>query len=118
MASQQLVQGRIIWASLPDPEGKNRKDRPAVILTRTDELQSNEPFVVVAATTTFREPLPPSSVKLPWHPRGAVRTRLRKPTVAVCNWLITIREQDILDFGGIVPADVMMKIVTQAASPG
>lgn len=106
-----LEQGRIVWAEVLSPDGETRKCRPAVVVTATNEIVPGKPFVVVAATTRINEPLPEEYVDLPWHPRGAVRTKLRKRTAAVCNWLLTITEGDVREFGGIVPPDTMTEIV-------
>jgi mRNA-degrading endonuclease toxin of MazEF toxin-antitoxin module len=35
----QPCHGRIVWVELPDPQGRNPKRRPAVILTPTEEIQ-------------------------------------------------------------------------------
>jgi hypothetical protein len=106
-----LEQGRIVWAEILSPDGKKRKRRPAVVLTTTSEILPGQPFVVVAVTTQFTDPLPPDHVRLPWHPLGKVRTRLRKPTAAVCSWLAEIMEGDVRQIGGVVPPQAMLEIV-------
>lgn len=108
---QQIEQGRIVWAVLPSSDRKSQKHRPAVILTSTRDIVPGEPLVAVALSTTFDEPLGPECVRLPWNRSGAVRTRLRKPTVAVCNWLVELDAEDIEQFGGIVPVKEMREIV-------
>jgi hypothetical protein len=106
-----LEQGRIVWAELTSSDGAKTKCRPAVVVTSTSEIKPGQPFVVVAATTTFTEPLPDDHVRLPWHPQGKVRTRLHHATVAVCSWMCILREDDILHYGGIVPPKAMAQIL-------
>ena len=106
-----LEQGRIIWAELPSSDGTSKKRRPAVVITPTKELISGKPFFVVTATTKFTEPLPRDQLPLPWQREGKVRTQLRQPTVAVCNWVTSILEADVLQFGGVVPPKVMVEIL-------
>ena len=110
----KLEQGRIVWAELPSSDGRSRKRRPAVILTRTDEIRPNVPFVAVAITTTFPDSPPGDHVLLPWHPTGAVRTRLNRPCAAACSWLVRITESDVVRVGGIVPPELMRTIVERA----
>ena len=105
-----LEQGRIVWAELPSSDGTQMKRRPAVVVTPTIELAPGAPFMVVAATTKFTEPLPSDHVLLPWHSAGKVRTQLRQPTAVVCTWLFAIQETDIHKFGGVVPPKVMLEI--------
>lgn len=112
----RLEQGRIVWARVSSPKGGECKQRPLVILTATAEITPNVPFVAVAGTTQVSKPLPPDRVHLPWHPTGNVRTRLRKPTVVVCDWLVELRVEDVIATGGIVPPTelgVILSKVTQ-----
>lgn len=104
----RLEQGRIVWAEVLAPDG-TRKCRPAVIITASAEISSTEPFVVAAATTSFGEPLPSGYVKLPWHPKGQVRTKLRKPTAVVCHWLVEITANDVKSVAGVVPPEEMLE---------
>lgn len=106
-----LEYGRIIWAELPSSDGKTKKRRPAVVVTPTTEIVAGEPIDVVTATTKFSTPLPDDQVHLPWQREGKVRTQLRQPTVAVCSWACEILESDVLQYGGVVPPNVMLAII-------
>ena len=106
-----LEQGRIIWAELPSSDGTSKKRRPAVVITPTGEIVVGVPFQIVAATTKFTEPLPDDQVHLPWQRDGKVRTQLRQPTVVVCSWACEILESDVLQYGGIVPPNVLLEII-------
>jgi hypothetical protein len=35
-----IAQGRIVWVTIPDPQGGNAKSRPAVVVTSTHEIDS------------------------------------------------------------------------------
>lgn len=47
----QLCRGRIVWVELLDPQGHNRKCRPAVVVTPDEEIQPDGEVCVVAITT-------------------------------------------------------------------
>jgi mRNA-degrading endonuclease toxin of MazEF toxin-antitoxin module len=109
---QSLQQGQVVWVELVDPSGRNAKCRPAVILTGTEEILPGQQIVGVAVTTRIIDPLPTHYILLPWHPGGNVRTRLRRKCFAICDWLVTFSETDVQKTGGIVPTDVMVRIMT------
>jgi mRNA-degrading endonuclease toxin of MazEF toxin-antitoxin module len=106
-----LQQGRIIWATICDPNGKNPKERPAVIVTATAELRADGPIVVVAITSRLKDPLSPDHVELPWQRGGHPRTGLKKRCAALCAWLIVIRPSDITEYAGVVPESKMRAIL-------
>ncbi len=108
---EPLQQGRIVWAELLDPAGRNPKLRPAVIVSRTEDVQSGQPFVAAAVTSTLLEPLSPAMVELPWHPKGHPRTRLNRRCAVVCNWLVEISGNQVRDTAGIVPESWMLEIL-------
>jgi len=109
-----IVQGRVVWALLTSPDGKTTKRRPAVVLTSTEEIKDDEPFAVVVGSTRIDDPLPPNKVMLPWNREGTTKSRLRKPTVVVCDWLCSIRKQDVVEFGGVLPAKLMVEIAKRS----
>ena len=106
-----LSQGRIILAKVADPQGGNTKIRPLVVITATSEIYASDSFVAVAITGTFSEPLAWDKVKLPWHPRGLARTKLRKECVAVCSWTCEIRHSDVDELKGTVPSAELREII-------
>ncbi|HEV3024802.1 MAG TPA: type II toxin-antitoxin system PemK/MazF family toxin [Pirellulales bacterium] len=113
--TQRLATGRIVWVEIADSNGI-RKQRPAVIVSPTDQLKPARPFDVVAVTTRLAEPLPEDHVLLPWHPKGHPRTRLNRRCAAVCTWLAQIVDSDIRDVAGIVPSPIMVTILAKVAS--
>ena len=106
-----LRRGEIVLAEVTDPQGQNRKPRPLVILTPTEEIREGEHFVAVAVSSTFPHPVPDDCVELPYHPAGQARTRLRKPSVAVCSWLVPLTHTDVIRPIGWVPDQQMLAIL-------
>jgi mRNA-degrading endonuclease toxin of MazEF toxin-antitoxin module len=47
----QLCRGRIIWVELLDPQGSNRKCRPAVVMTPDADVRDDGEVLVVAIST-------------------------------------------------------------------
>lgn len=107
-----LCQGRIVWAPAADPNGHNRYARPNIVLTRDDEIESGEIYGVVASHTAANvRPRPDEFIPIPWHPEGRVRTQLRKETVAVCTWVVSIQGDEIESYGGVVPPQTLLRIL-------
>jgi mRNA-degrading endonuclease toxin of MazEF toxin-antitoxin module len=104
--------GSIVRAKVLDPQGQNEKNRPLVIVSRTEEIRPGEPLYCVAVTSTFSKPLEESAVALPYHPNGHPRTGLKKKCVASCKWLIEIQEANIEKIIGRVP-DSEMSLIRQ-----
>jgi len=107
----QLQQGRIVWIRANDPKGVNAKERPAVVITATEEILPAESFVAVAITTQLPDPLPASYVELPWHRNKHPRTGLKKRCAAKCDWLVELFESDIIGFAGVVPTAKLLEII-------
>jgi mRNA-degrading endonuclease toxin of MazEF toxin-antitoxin module len=109
----KLQQGSIIWAVIPDPNGENPKERPAVVVTATEAIQPESPIAVVAVTGTLPKPLPEEYVELPWHRAGHPVTALKKRCAALCRWILSLRQDDIKECAGVVPTGKMVEIMTQ-----
>ena len=66
-------------AALDDPRGRNPKDRPAVVVTPTDEIDETGSVETVAITTILPDPSTDDHVLLPWqrpdHPRAGLNKR-------------------------------------------
>jgi mRNA-degrading endonuclease toxin of MazEF toxin-antitoxin module len=103
--------GEIVLAEVTDPQGQNRKPRPLIILTPTEEIREGERFVGVAVSSTFPRLIPDDSVELPYHPAGQARTGLRKPSVAVCSWRVPLTHADVIRSIGWVPDKQMLVIL-------
>lgn len=112
-----LKQGDIVWVYVHDEHGRNPKGRPVVILTSTDEIDTNTVLTGCAVTSYFGTPLPSHAVSLPWYSRGHPVTGLRKPSIAHCNWLVTFGISDVENKKGRVPTKTIydiMRIVSGA----
>ena len=106
-----LIQGSVVWVRLLDPDGRNPKCRPAVVVTPSREIVSTGSVFVVAASTSFSTPLPNNKVELPWSSTGHSRTRLTKPCVVVCDWVVEIAVENIERVGGVVPPAILAEIL-------
>ncbi|AMV29549.1 PemK-like protein [Gemmata sp. SH-PL17] len=111
--SSPLQQGRIVWIEVLDPQGRNPKRRPAVVLTPTVEITAEGEIVVAAMSTQIDQSPPNVSVEVPWHRDGHPRTKLNRRNVVVCSWLITVSVAAISpgDVGGVVPFAEMARIL-------
>lgn len=100
---------------IADKNGHIRYHRPFVILTPNDEIDvSDDLFGVVASNTAANlKPRPPFCVELPYHPSGRVFTKLRKPTLAMCGWIASVKMGDIetQNIGGLVPPAIVERIL-------
>jgi mRNA-degrading endonuclease toxin of MazEF toxin-antitoxin module len=100
----------VIVSGLPDPQGRNPKDRPAVVVTPTEELEAGRPIFVVAITTTLLAPLPNDYVRLPWSRPRHPRTGLNDKNAAVCHWLAQVDEVQIVRAIGRAPTAQLAQI--------
>ena len=111
--SSPLQQGRIVWVELLDPQGRNPKRRPAVVLTPTAEIHADGEVVVAALSSQIDQSPPDVSVPVPWQPGGHPRTKLNRRNVIVCNWLVTLPVAALQDddIDGIVPFAEMARVL-------
>ncbi len=87
-----------------------------MIVTPTDEIQSEGLVRVVAISTQFEEAPPEVQVELPWNAQGTAKTQLRKPSWAVCTWIISVPVASILECQGIVPPRELLQIAQRLAA--
>ena len=102
---------------LLDPQGRNRKCRPAVIVTPDADIQPNGEVWVVAISTQLSESPAEAQVELPWDRRGHPRTGLRERCVAVCTWMEKVSVADIQAYAGTVPGRQLLDILTRIKPP-
>jgi mRNA-degrading endonuclease toxin of MazEF toxin-antitoxin module len=81
-----LCRGRIVWVELLDPQGRNRKCGPAVIVTPDADIRTDGEVWVVAISSQLDEAPLEAQVELPWDRRGHSRTGLKERCAAVCTW--------------------------------
>jgi mRNA-degrading endonuclease toxin of MazEF toxin-antitoxin module len=106
-----LHQGRIVWVELLDPQGRNPKVRPAVIVTATRDILPDGDVVVAAVTTQLDTAPTEVCVELPWQRGGHPRTKLNSRNVVVCTWLVTIPVNEIRGTAGVAPIGQMNRIL-------
>jgi PemK-like, MazF-like toxin of type II toxin-antitoxin system len=107
-----LIPGRIVWATVLDPQGRNPKDRPLVILSALSKDAADEDeLVVVAITTQGNDAAPANCVLLPWSRNPACITKLSERCWADCRWLCKIKKGAIRKVGGLVPSHILQQIL-------
>lgn len=110
-------QGRIILVEVTDPQKRNAKTRPAVIISETKQIESDGRVTCVAITSSIPDRVPDDFVLLPFHPGGKVRTGLRKRSAAMCSWLFEVTEEKIKEYIGLVPIPKLHEILDRAEGP-
>ncbi len=114
----QLCRGRIVWVELLDPQGRNRKCRPAVIVTPDADIRDDGEVWVVAISTQLNEAPAEAQVELPWENRGHPRTGLKERCAAVCTWMEKVSVADVQGCAGIVPGRQLLEIQARIQPPG
>jgi mRNA interferase MazF len=100
----------VLISALLDPQGRNPKDRPCVIVSPTAELEAGLPLQVVAITTLLPDPLPADHVLIPWqHPRHP-RTGLNRRAGAVASWVAWVEEDRVIRPVGFVPGKQLLEL--------
>jgi mRNA-degrading endonuclease toxin of MazEF toxin-antitoxin module len=113
----QLCRGRIVWVELLDPQGRNRKCRPALIVTPDVDIHADGEVWVVAISTLFDQVPAEAQVELPWDRRGHARTGLKERCAAVCTWLEKVSVANFQGFAGVVPGRQLLEIQTRIKLP-
>jgi hypothetical protein len=101
-----------------DTRGQNSKARPLVVITGNTEISESDSFFAVAITGEFDDPPLADEIILPWHPRGSVRTKLRKRCVAKCSWIREVKESDVIEVLGHCPLAHLEQIIDAVAGLG
>jgi mRNA-degrading endonuclease toxin of MazEF toxin-antitoxin module len=102
---------------LLDPQGRNRKCRPAVIVTPDTDIRPDGEVWVVAISTQLTEAPAEAQVELPWEHRGHPRTGLRERCAAVCTWMEKVPVASIQGQAGVVPGRQLLDILTRIKPP-
>jgi len=113
----QLCRGRIVWVELLDLQGRNRKCRPAVIVTPDADIRADGEVWVVGISTQLEEAPLEAQVELPWERRGHPRTGLRERCAAVCTWMEKVSVISIQGYAGTVPGRQLLDIQTRIKPP-
>jgi mRNA-degrading endonuclease toxin of MazEF toxin-antitoxin module len=115
----------VLISALLDPQGRNPKDRPCVVIASNDDLDQGPMIQVVAISTLIPDPLPDDHVLIPWQRPRHPRTGLTKRAAAVCSWLTWVDEDRVIRPVGFVPdkqflkmAQALERIATEGESTG
>ena len=92
----------VLVSGLLDPQGRNPKDRPCVVVTNP-AMSPEGRQLVVAISTTLPDTLPDDYVLLPYHHAHHPRTGLNRRNAAIGRWVREVEESQILRKVGIVP---------------
>ncbi len=101
----------VIVSRLLDPNGRNPKDHPAVVVTSLGEADLQSLIEVAAITTLIPDPLPDDHILLPWHLPRHPRTGLNKKGAVVGTWLTEISQDRVLRYIGHVPGRQLLELV-------
>jgi hypothetical protein len=112
-----LRYGRIVRVELFDPQGRNPKVRPAVILTPTADITPDGEIQVAAITGETTAAPAEDCVPLPWHRSGHPTTKLTKPSVVVVTWLARVRVSAVERIAGAVPTPQLIEITRKIVVP-
>jgi len=112
----ELRQGQIYWA-LVTPNRGDRKARPVVIVTETQDIFFDREIVCVAITTSPLSISSPDLVALPWDPHGRAKSGLRRMSWAVCSWLIALKPSELLEQIGWLPDHKTAAILEKLRTP-
>jgi hypothetical protein len=83
-----LSPGRIFIAMMEDPHGGSPKPRPVVVLDGHDRDPADPYTVAVCSSSAIVEtPNRFDLIAIPTHPSGKSKSKLKKPTAAVCSWV-------------------------------
>jgi hypothetical protein len=77
-----------------DPNGRNPKLRPAIVVAATDSR-----FIVVAISSRLDIATDRTHVMLPWESGGHPRTGLNRKSAAVCFWYEIVTESRFITTG-------------------
>jgi len=108
-----LILGRIVWATLPDSNGRPCELHRFVIVVPPSSASHDAELAVVGIST--RRPAKGREndcVKLKWMNRrgGHPVTRLDKESFAHCEWLVSTTIDAIEDIAGYVGESEMVQI--------
>lgn len=111
-----LCQGRLVWVELVGVDGQIKR-RPVVVTTADADIDASSELTAIACSHSAanQDPRPPDYVAIPYHPDGRCKSKLKKPTVAICRWVVQLQKSDLVVLperyvGGVVPATCLEQI--------
>ena len=106
-----LVVGRIVWTELFDPQGRNPKIRPAILVSPSTSNTGSIEWLAIAVSTKFDAAPSEVCVELSWHRDGHPRTKLKSRSVAVCTWQEFLSPDHIVELAGFTPLPYLQRIL-------
>lgn len=88
-----------------------------IVATRRSDIIKTQEVIVVVCSTDFVEPLRSHEVRLPSQSDGMGLSRLKKDTVAVCDWVIRLPVADAWETGGLITGGLLREIYQRAGIP-
>jgi hypothetical protein len=107
----------VIWLDVTDPQGTPVGDHAAVILTTNAEYESGAPIRAVVISSKLQHAAKDRMVELPWSRGGHPRTGLSKQSAAMCDRIVTVNEDHVRKFGGLVSGKLLDQIVALINPP-
>lgn len=109
--------GDLVLARIADPNGRHVKERPVLILSKNEDIETSQTVMVAAVSSShIPDPLPPEFFELPWEPRRRVCTGLDRRSVVKCRWVAEIPISSIRRKQGFVPGRILIEIAKYYAS--
>ncbi len=100
-----LIQGRIVWLKVVDPQGRNPKIRPVIIIDyEPNKIPDDQPLHGICVTHEIGISPREDCVPVPWNVSGNVLTKLTKESEAVCTWQVSFTRSEIEKTGGLLRA--------------
>jgi len=111
----RLVQGRVVWAHVPDPQRRNPKTRRCVVIS-PGPFEPDAPVELVPVTGTIDPTYPEEYVEMEYGP-GAL-TKFTKRCAAHCVSVLSIPASVLTERGGIVKPKHVKQILERTVSLG
>ena len=105
----------VIVADVLDPQGRNPKDRPCVVVGVSTPDAGGTLYRVVGITTSLPDELTPDHVPIPWQRPRHPETGLNERNAAYCPWVVRVDESRIIRRIGDTPPRRLLEIAEALA---
>jgi mRNA-degrading endonuclease toxin of MazEF toxin-antitoxin module len=100
----------VIVSDVLDPQGRNSKDRPCVVVGVSSADDAETLYRVVGITTSLPAELTPDHVPIPWQRPRHPETGLNERNAALCSWVVRVDESRIIRRIGDTPPRRLLEI--------
>ena len=111
-----LVQGRIVRATAPDPQGRNPKNRRWVVVSPNEKILTENYIVLVGITSTIDSTFAEEYVEIPYGP-GCI-TGFDEKSAAHCIWWIETPKNLVQPQRGYLPPKWLANVLESIKSLG